>query len=101
LSYTRTRSLCSETRAKLKDRKVRTNPILFGNVDQSAEVHHSSLSAKHRVINGEMVALREDGTCDFGALQKGARASISARVTYFPFDLLYQDAEDLRRLPLF
>jgi len=48
-----------------------------------------------------MVVLREDGTCDFGALQKGARASISDRVTYSAFDLLYQDGEDLRRLPFF
>jgi bifunctional non-homologous end joining protein LigD len=46
-----------------------------------------------------MVALREDGTCDFWALQKGARASISDQVIYFAFDLLYQDGEDLRRLP--
>ena len=57
------------------------------------------LNAKHLVIDGEMVVLREDGTCDFWALQKGARASISDRVTYFAFDLLYQDCEDLRRLP--
>ena len=57
------------------------------------------LNAKHLVIDGEMVVLREDGTCDFWALQKGARASISDRVTYFAFDLLYQDGEDQRRLP--
>ena len=46
-----------------------------------------------------MVVLRKDGTCDFGALQKGARESISDRVIYFAFDLLYQDGEDLQRLP--
>jgi bifunctional non-homologous end joining protein LigD len=57
------------------------------------------LSAKHLVIDGEMVVLRADGTCDFWALQKGARASISDRVSYFAFDLLYQDGEDLRRRP--
>jgi bifunctional non-homologous end joining protein LigD len=39
----------------------------------------TQLSAKHLVIDGEMVVLREDGTCDFWALQKGARASISDR----------------------
>jgi bifunctional non-homologous end joining protein LigD len=59
----------------------------------------TKLRAQHLVIDGEMVVLREDGTCDFWALQKGARASISERVTYFAFDLLYLDGEDLRRLP--
>ncbi len=59
----------------------------------------TKLSAKHLVIDGEMVVLREDGTCDFWALQKGARASIGDRINYFAFDLLYQDGHDLRRLP--
>jgi bifunctional non-homologous end joining protein LigD len=59
----------------------------------------TQLSTKHLVLDGEMVVLREDGTCDFWALQKGAFASISDRVTYFAFDLLYQNGEDLRRLP--
>jgi bifunctional non-homologous end joining protein LigD len=61
--------------------------------------HAAQLSAKHLVIDGEMVVLREDGTCDFWALQKGARGSSSDHVTYFAFDLLYQGGEDLRRLP--
>jgi bifunctional non-homologous end joining protein LigD len=59
----------------------------------------AQLSARHLIIDGEMVILREDGTCDFWALQKGARESISDRVIYFAFDLLYQDGEDLQRLP--
>jgi bifunctional non-homologous end joining protein LigD len=59
----------------------------------------AQLSAKHLIIDGEMVVLREDGTCDFWALQKGARESISDRVIYFAFDLLYQDGKDLRRVP--
>jgi bifunctional non-homologous end joining protein LigD len=57
------------------------------------------LRARHLVIDGEMVVLREDGTCDYWALHKGARESISERVTYFAFDLLYKDGKDLRRLP--
>jgi bifunctional non-homologous end joining protein LigD len=62
--------------------------------DQAAQ-----LSAKHLVLDGEIVVLREDGTCDLWALQKGARESIGDRVTYFAFDLLYQGGEDLRRRP--
>ena len=38
--------------------------------DQAAQ-----LSAKHLVLDGEIVVLREDGTCDLWALQKGARES--------------------------
>ena len=66
---------------------------------RSVAVQAAQLSAKHLVIDGEMVVLREDGTCDFWALQKGERGSISDRVTYFAFDLLYKDGEDLRRRP--
>jgi len=58
-----------------------------------------SVNGKHLVIDGEMVVLREDGTCDFWALQKGARGSVSDHVTYSAFDLLYQGGEDLRRRP--
>jgi bifunctional non-homologous end joining protein LigD len=66
---------------------------------RSVAFQAAQLSAKHLVIDGEMVLLREDGTCDFWALQKGERGSISDRVTYFAFDLLYKDGEDLRRRP--
>jgi bifunctional non-homologous end joining protein LigD len=62
--------------------------------DQAAQ-----LSATHLVIDGEMVVQREDGTCDSWALHKGPHGGISNNVTYFAFDLLYQDGEDLRRLP--
>ena len=57
------------------------------------------LTAEHLVVDGEMVVLRNDGTSDFWALQKGPRPGISDRVTYFAFDLLYQNGEDLRRRP--
>ncbi len=63
--------------------------------DQAAQ-----LTAKHLVIDGEMVILREDGTCDYWALHQGVRENISDRATYFVFDLLYQDGDDLRRLSL-
>jgi bifunctional non-homologous end joining protein LigD len=66
---------------------------------RAVAVEAAQLRANHLVIDGEMVVLREDGTCDFWALQKGARASISDRVTYFAFDLLYKGGEDLRRRP--
>ena len=57
------------------------------------------LTPGHLVIDGEMVVLRSDGTSEFWALQRGAHTSVSDRVTYFAFDLLYQNGEDLRRHP--
>ncbi len=48
--------------------------------DQAAQ-----LTAKHLVIDGEMVILREDGTCDYWALHKGARENISDRVNLLRF----------------
>ena len=42
----------------------------------------AQLSAKHLVVDGEMVVLREDGTCDYWALQTGVRtASVTASPT--------------------
>jgi ATP-dependent DNA ligase len=35
----------------------------------------AKLDAKRAVIDGEMVVLREDGTCDFWALQKPVATS--------------------------
>jgi bifunctional non-homologous end joining protein LigD len=66
---------------------------------RSVAAQAAQLGAKHLVIDGEMVVLREDGTCDYWALQKGPHGSISNKVTYFAFDLLYQDGQDLRQLP--
>src|SRR5437764_1028832 len=43
----------------------------------------AKLKVKHAVIDGEMVVLRADGTCDFWSLQKNVRASVSNRLTYF------------------
>jgi bifunctional non-homologous end joining protein LigD len=52
------------------------------------------------IIDGEVVALDDDGSPDFAALQ----AAISQRETdaliFFVFDLMYADGEDLRALPL-
>jgi bifunctional non-homologous end joining protein LigD len=69
--------------------------------DRYAKVveHAAQLGAEHAVLDGEMVVLREDGTCDFWTLQKHVRAGNSDRLSFYAFDLLFCDG-DLRRRPL-
>ena len=60
------------------------------------------------VLDGEVAALNEDGLPDFGLIQqvmgfdKGAvdRPIGRANMVYYPFDLLYLDGVDLRKVPL-
>jgi DNA ligase D-like protein (predicted ligase) len=51
-------------------------------------------------IDGELCALRPDGVPSFAALQAATDKRESERLTYFAFDLLFLDGENLRDLPL-
>ena len=50
------------------------------------------------VIDGELVALDENGVSHFQLLQNALRRK--AKLLYCAFDLIFQDGEDLRALPL-
>src|SRR3954452_6811744 len=52
------------------------------------------------IIDGEVVALDHNGASDFAALQAALSEGDSESLTYFVFDLLYADGEDLRPMPL-
>ena len=52
------------------------------------------------IIDGEVVALDHNGAPDFAALQAARSEGRSKDLTYFAFDLLYAEGEDLRGLPL-
>jgi ATP-dependent DNA ligase len=56
-----------------------------------------ALPSDHIVLDGEAVVLRDDGHCDFGAIQSRHERR-AARL--MAFDLLLLDGRDLRRLPL-
>jgi bifunctional non-homologous end joining protein LigD len=67
------------------------------------------IKAKQAVIDGEVVALDEEGRASFSLMQQrtgfrpgGRRAPEKADVPvlYYAFDLLYLDGYDLRRVPL-
>ncbi len=52
------------------------------------------------IIDGEAVALDQDGAPDFAALQAALSEGKSESIIYFAFDLLFEGGEDLRGLPL-
>jgi bifunctional non-homologous end joining protein LigD len=52
------------------------------------------------VLDGEIVALNEQGNANFGALQNW-RNSKNAKLAYFVFDILWYDGKKLTELPLY
>ncbi len=52
------------------------------------------------ILDGEVVAVNEDGAPDFAALQAALSAGRSGQLVFFAFDLLFLEREDLRPLPL-
>jgi bifunctional non-homologous end joining protein LigD len=67
------------------------------------------VKAKTAILDGEVVALDEDGKASFSLMQqrtgfrpggKRAAASADVPVLYYAFDLLYLDGYDWRRVPL-
>ncbi|HEY7985451.1 MAG TPA: DNA ligase D [Methylophilaceae bacterium] len=51
-------------------------------------------------LDGEVVALAEDGSISFQELQNAARLGKKVRLAYFIFDLMYLNGHDLTQLPL-
>ena len=67
------------------------------------------IKAKNAIVDGEVVALDEDGKPSFSLMQQrtgfrphGKRSAPKADVPvlYYAFDLIYLDGEDWRRMPL-
>ena len=59
-----------------------------------------ALAAEGTWLDGEVVVFDERGVSDFGRLQRFLREGRPGDLTYVVFDLLFEDGEDLRRLPL-
>jgi bifunctional non-homologous end joining protein LigD len=92
------RILCriDDGRASLLTREAKDWTIRFKPVADAA----ARLPVTGTILDGEVVALRSDGTADFQALQNALRSGGRATLTYFVFDLLYLDGYDLTALPL-
>jgi bifunctional non-homologous end joining protein LigD len=59
-----------------------------------------ALPASGTWLDGEAVVFDERGVSDFGALQRALKEGRAEDVAYVAFDLLFEDGEDLRELPL-
>lgn len=59
-----------------------------------------SFPAQNAIIDGEIVALRQDGSMDFQALQNALKGKKQANLYYYIFDLPYYNDFDLTSSPL-
>lgn len=60
----------------------------------------AALPVKSALFDGEVVALEKDGTTSFAELQAAFQDGAESALTYFVFDLLHLDGQNLRGLPL-
>lgn len=60
----------------------------------------AELPAEQAWLDGEVVAIRPDGTISFQELQNAMRLGKDVQLAYFIFDLLYLNGNDLTGLPL-
>ena len=59
-----------------------------------------ALGLKDALLDGEAAVADVQGRTDFGALQRALENGDAKGVSYFAFDLLFENGEDLRKLPL-
>lgn len=59
-----------------------------------------SIAAEQAIIDGEVVALNEQGVSDFTSLQNALQADCKQPLHFYGFDLLYCNGFDLRKAPL-
>jgi len=58
------------------------------------------LKAHQAILDGEIVAVTEEGVSSFTKLKNELGAERSENLQYYVFDLLFVDGQDLRQLPL-
>ena len=68
----------------------------FAGVAEAAQ----KLPTRRALLDGEVVALADDGTHSFQRLQNSFNGRDSSRLIYYAFDLLQLDGRDLRSAPL-
>lgn len=59
-----------------------------------------ALNAKNAILDGEIVALDDEGKSHFQKLQNSIKNKEDKNLRYYIFDLLYLNGRDLRELPL-
>jgi ATP-dependent DNA ligase len=60
----------------------------------------AALGEQSAYLDGELTAMREDGTTSFSELQAATDEGRTTQLVYFVFDLLFIDGSDISKLPL-
>lgn len=60
----------------------------------------SGLNLPKAILDGELVALDDEGHSNFSLLQAATKKGADADLAYFAFDLLHKNGKDLRKKPL-
>ena len=68
--------------------------------DKFAEICADAAGLPDCILDGEAVALDDHGSPDFAGLQAALSARKTADLVFFAFDLLFDQADDLREQPL-
>lgn len=68
--------------------------------EKFSEIISASAKLPDCMVDGEIVALDENGAPDFAALQAALSDGDSRNLIFFAFDLLFIEGEDLRKRPL-
>jgi bifunctional non-homologous end joining protein LigD len=68
--------------------------------DKFPNIANAAARLPNCIVDGEIVALNEKGDPDFSAMQAALSDGDTDGLIYFAFDLLFEDGEDLRKLPL-
>ena len=83
-------------RAKFLTREAQDWTGRFGALVETAQ----ALPIRQALLDGEVVALEENGTTNFQLLQNSLKQNNTATLVYFVFDLLYLEGLDLTHSPL-
>ena len=68
--------------------------------DRFPEVAEAASGLRDCMVDGEIAALDSEGRTDFSALQAALSSEETGNLIFFAFDLLFENDEDLRELPL-
>ncbi len=68
--------------------------------DRFSAIANAARELPDAIVDGEIVALDDDGAPDFALLQAALAEGDTTRLTFFAFDLLFAERTDLRRRPL-
>jgi bifunctional non-homologous end joining protein LigD len=60
----------------------------------------AKLGLKDVMLDGEVAVAQANGRTDFASLQRSLESGVARGVSYFAFDILFDGAKDLRKLPL-